>query len=71
MWWRDSFPHDNADGDGHTSGSECACNPWGFRDDGGMIVVVHQHFTEQIIYTAEPDVYDDAVVSEVEWEIQA
>lgn len=69
--WRDSFPLDNPDGDGHLSGSECACVPWCFYDDDRRIVVVHGDFTEKIIYTQAPEAYDDAVSTEVEWEIQA
>ena len=33
--------------------------------------MVHGDFTEKIIYTQAPEAYDDAVSTEVEWEIQA
>lgn len=71
MNWRDEFPLECPDGDGHTSGTECACCPWSFWGGDGKIVVVHGLFTEKILYTADPSAYDDEVVSEVEWEIQA
>ena len=67
--YRDAMPYENPDGEGHWSGSECPCCPWAFIE-GGMIVVVHQHFTEQIIHTQSVGVYDDAVETVVEWEIQ-
>lgn len=70
MRHRDVWPDRNTDGSAHWAGTDCPCAPWSFWGDDGAIVVVHQWFHEQIIHTSEPESYDDAVMDEVEWEIQ-